>query len=106
MTSTPHYSPICFRGLFEEHKLLYSFLMCTSILRHPSSADISDPEWSFLMRGPVGLSSATAASKHNPAPAWITDSMWKGLLFVDHAIPAMHGLADSFTSDTAAWQKW
>ncbi len=24
------------RGLFEEHKLLYSFLVTTSILRHPS----------------------------------------------------------------------
>ncbi len=24
------------RGLFEEHKLLYSFLVATSILRHPS----------------------------------------------------------------------
>lgn len=39
------------RGLFEEHKLLFVFLMCVAIFRHPSSREISDDEWNFLLRG-------------------------------------------------------
>ena len=29
------------RGLFEEHKLLYAFLVATSILRHPSRCGVA-----------------------------------------------------------------
>lgn len=39
------------RGLFEEHKLLFGFLMCSAIFRHPCSREIDDDEWNFLLRG-------------------------------------------------------
>eukprot|EP00061_Rhincodon_typus_P014052 g40836.t1 len=37
------------RGLFEKHKLIYSFLLCTDILRQ--NEEISDAEWNFFLRG-------------------------------------------------------
>lgn len=42
------YVNIC-RGLFEQHKLLYSFLICTSILR--KAGLINELSWSLLLRG-------------------------------------------------------
>ncbi|GFR42277.1 hypothetical protein Agub_g3174, partial [Astrephomene gubernaculifera] len=53
------YRMVC-RGLFDSHKLLYSFLIATSIGRH--SGAISHAEWSFLLRGGRGASSSATAS--------------------------------------------
>ncbi len=42
------YINIC-RGLFEAHKLIYSFLICTSIKR--KSKSINEVCWNYLLRG-------------------------------------------------------
>lgn len=42
------YVNIC-RGLFEAHKLLYSFMICTSILRR--GGKINEISWNYLLRG-------------------------------------------------------
>jgi len=42
------YESIC-RGLFEKDKLLYSFLITSSVLRRADR--IAVPEWNFLLRG-------------------------------------------------------
>lgn len=42
------YVNIC-RGLFEAHKLIYSFLICTSIKR--KNNDINETCWNYLLRG-------------------------------------------------------
>lgn len=40
------------RGLFERHKLIYSFMLCVDIFKQ--AGELDDAEWSFLIRGPVG----------------------------------------------------
>ncbi|KAL1130882.1 hypothetical protein AAG570_012123 [Ranatra chinensis] len=40
------------RGLFERHKLVYSFMLCVSIFLQ--SGKVGEDEWNFLLRGPVG----------------------------------------------------
>ncbi len=42
------YKNIC-RGLFEAHKIIFSFLIATEINR--KAGKISDPAWSLLLRG-------------------------------------------------------
>ena len=42
-----------FRGLFEKDKLVYSFMMCTDIMRERD--EISDAEWNFFLRGTGGI---------------------------------------------------
>lgn len=37
------------RGLFEQHKLVFSFMLCVDIMRQ--AGDISDVEWNFFLRG-------------------------------------------------------
>jgi dynein heavy chain, axonemal len=50
------YLNIC-RGLFEDHKMIFSFLICSQILRSQVHSDfinkqsISPMEWSFVLRG-------------------------------------------------------
>ena len=42
------YSSICM-GLFERHKMIYSFLICSSIKRE--AKEIDETQWSLLLRG-------------------------------------------------------
>lgn len=46
------------RGLFEADKLIYSFLIATSILRQANKIDI--PIWNIFLRGPTLLTSVEA----------------------------------------------
>lgn len=41
------------RGLFEQHKLIYSFMLCVEIMcQH---GNLTDAEWNFFLRGSAGL---------------------------------------------------
>lgn len=64
------------RGLFEEHKMIFSFLICTSILRN--SGEIGAPEWNFLLRGSAGMILADKGAA-NPAPEWIGPHVWNNV---------------------------
>jgi dynein heavy chain len=39
------------RGLFERHKLVFSFMLCASIFKQ--SGIVSESQWNFLLHGPV-----------------------------------------------------
>lgn len=41
------------RGLFEQHKLIYSFMLCVEIMRQQEN--LTDTEWNFFLRGSAGL---------------------------------------------------
>lgn len=41
------------RGLFERHKLAFSFMLCTSIFRQ--AGIINEAQWNFLLHGPVSI---------------------------------------------------
>lgn len=41
------------RGLFEQHKLVFSFMLCVDIMRQ--AKDISDAEWNFFLRGAAAV---------------------------------------------------
>ena len=62
------FTDIC-RGLFESHKKIYSFLICTSIRRENNTINFSD--WNYLIRG-----TAKEAKTPNPDPSFISQSSW------------------------------
>jgi dynein heavy chain len=41
------------RGLFERHKLMFSFMLCASIYKQ--AGIINELQWNFLLRGPVSV---------------------------------------------------
>lgn len=63
------YRNVC-RSLFEAHKLLFSFMLCTKILFGANSIDMS--EWRFFLAGPSGQ----IEEKPNPTD-WLDDIEWK-----------------------------
>lgn len=79
---------IC-RGLFEKHKLLYSFLIATSILRKTSKINID--EWNFYLRG-----SPTDFSQHENKIEYISDELFYGLLGLEECHPNFKEISRSF----------
>jgi dynein heavy chain len=62
------YQNVC-RSLFEAHKLLFSFLLCTKILFGADKIDMA--EWRFFLAGPSGQ----IEQKPNPTD-WLDDIEW------------------------------
>lgn len=70
------------RGLFEAHKIIFSFLMCTSINRN--SEKINEAHWNLILRGSGVLEPEHLRNKpKNPLPNLITAIGWDLLYFVD-----------------------
>ncbi|EEZ99537.1 Dynein heavy chain, cytoplasmic-like Protein [Tribolium castaneum] len=81
------------RGLFERHKLVFSFMLCVAI--HQEKGEISDNQWNFLLRGPVG-----AKIELPPKPDYplITDAMWLSANFLAVSIPGFEKLPEEITN--------
>ena len=62
------YRNVC-RSLFERHKLLFSFLLCTKIMFGDAKIDMQ--EWRFFLAGPSG----EIEQKPNPTN-WLDDLEW------------------------------
>jgi len=65
------------RGLFENHKLIFSFLLTLSVERQEGR--VTEEEFGFLTRGVVG----TVRSKVQPAKLKISQSEWEAAIFLE-----------------------
>ena len=95
------YKNVC-RGLFERHKLIFSFLICTSILRQENK--IAVLEWTYLLRGnPQRI----AGGPKNPDPSYIKPIMWEALQGLEAMLPdTFGGLAEGLAGSAKAWRQW
>ncbi|XP_067839723.1 dynein axonemal heavy chain 6 [Heptranchias perlo] len=75
------------RGLFEQHKLIYSFLLCTEILRQAD--EISDAEWNFFLRGAVSLDKERPPK---PQAKWLRTVMWNTCCDLEENLPSFKGI--------------
>ncbi|XP_071942686.1 dynein axonemal heavy chain 6-like [Antedon mediterranea] len=76
------------RGLFEVHKLVYSFMLCGDIMR--LDGKITDLEWNFFLRGAAAIGQDEKAKPDIP---WLTDATWKTCGDLDQNVPAFKGLS-------------
>ena len=94
------YQNVC-RGLFEEHKLMFSFLMhvhrarggrdrCRRVELRP--AWHGRPERNALAGAPEGCE------------AWLGDDRWQQLAFLQDNVPNFGGLLDAVATDPAAFE--
>ncbi|KAK3247052.1 hypothetical protein CYMTET_43439 [Cymbomonas tetramitiformis] len=95
------YTMVC-RGLFEEHKLLFSFLLCSAWLR--DSDFIKFTEWNFLLRGAPAVMPDGGPS--NPAPDRFNEQKWKEIIHLSENVAAFGNLVKSMTSDIDSWLDW
>ncbi|EZA48745.1 Dynein heavy chain 2, axonemal [Ooceraea biroi] len=88
------------RGLFEQHKLLFSFHMCVKIL--DAQGKIIPGEYAFLLRGGIVLDRENQPDK--PVP-WLPDETWDNVTELDK-LPGFHGVASSFEQLPRDWLNW
>ncbi|KNE58518.1 hypothetical protein AMAG_04085 [Allomyces macrogynus ATCC 38327] len=89
------------RGLFEQHKTIFSFMICISVMR--DRGDISDDEWNFFLRGAASL---TQQIPTKPVTRWLTDAMWRNCCSLSAAVPVFAELADHVSSHTLDWEAY
>ncbi|KAK9815239.1 hypothetical protein WJX72_000483 [[Myrmecia] bisecta] len=94
------YNMVC-RGLFEAHKLMFSFLICTAIQRQAQI--ISPVEWSFLIRG---ARAPDMPSTETPDPSLISTLVWAAMQALEQAVPRFQGLCKSVAADLPIWRKY
>ncbi|XP_036403568.1 dynein heavy chain 2, axonemal [Megalops cyprinoides] len=89
------------RGLFERHKLLFSFQMCTKILE--VAGKLSMDEYNFFLRG--GLVLDKEGQMDNPCAGWLSDSNWDNITELDK-LSNFRGIMSSFEQYTRDWNQW
>ena len=95
------YLTVC-RGLFERHRLIYSFLICTSVMRN--AGKIAFDAWNFLLRGAGAM---TVGAGPNPDDSWITAGGWDLLNALETLVPnEFTGFVEDFQRNIAEWQEW
>ncbi|XP_018800561.1 PREDICTED: dynein heavy chain 6, axonemal [Bactrocera latifrons] len=70
------------RGLFENHKIIFSFLLATAIEKQEGR--ITQTDMNFLTRGRVGA----VPYKEKPSNISLTDEDWETCLFLEEELPA------------------
>jgi len=97
------------RSLFEEHKLLFSFLLCTKIKLHRSdeARRLDATELRFFLQGSlsmdVGRPNPTTVEGGAEAGSrdWLTDKAWADMWALS-SLPAFAGLAEHAIAHTGA----
>nr|KAF6328674.1 dynein axonemal heavy chain 6 [Pipistrellus kuhlii] len=75
------------RGLFEQHKLIYSFMLCIEIMRQQGS--LTDAEWNFFLRGSSGLEKERPPKPEVP---WLLTHVWYACYDLEESFPVFKGL--------------
>ncbi|KAJ7313213.1 hypothetical protein JRQ81_004492 [Phrynocephalus forsythii] len=89
------------RGLFERHKLLFSFHMCAKILE--ASGNLKMDEYNFFLRGGVVLD--REGQMDNPCTSWLADTYWDNITELDK-LTNFHGIMNSFEQYPRDWNLW
>ncbi|XP_040887758.1 dynein heavy chain 2, axonemal [Toxotes jaculatrix] len=89
------------RGLFEVHKLLFSFHMCVKILEVAGKLNMD--EYNFFLRR--GLVLGKEDQMDNPCTSWLADSSWDNITELDK-LSNFHGIMASFEQYPRDWNLW
>uniref|UniRef100_A0A1I8HFN9 AAA domain-containing protein n=1 Tax=Macrostomum lignano TaxID=282301 RepID=A0A1I8HFN9_9PLAT len=89
------------RGLFEKHKLLFSFQMTAKILE--ASGKLNMDEYDFFLRGGVVLDRDNQMD--NPVPNWLSETGWDNISELDK-LANFHGIITSFEQYPRDWHIW
>ncbi|CAD7077293.1 unnamed protein product [Hermetia illucens] len=75
------------RGLFEKHKLVFSFLLATTVEKQEGI--VTDAEFDFLIRGPIG-----SGVDHNRPEEFrfLSDSEWTNCAFLEFKFKSFSGI--------------
>ena len=89
------------RGLFERHKLLFSFQICIKILEEMGK--LNSEEYMFFLRG--GIVIDRAHQMDNPVPNWLSSLSWDNMTELNK-LPNYRGIVTSFEQYPRDWHAW
>jgi len=95
------------RGLFEKDKIIYSFLITTSIKRR--AKEIDEGVWNVLLRGPTVFSQREQDQKlPNPESEYISDLLWDTLCSVEirSTNGQYTGISQHICDNWDDWRAW
>jgi dynein heavy chain len=93
------YKNVC-RSLFEQHKLLFSFLLCIRIMSGDDKIDMG--LFRFFLTGALTISEG---GPPNPAPEWLTDKSWNDLHNLEQQA-GYEGITSDFATNVSAWAEY
>ncbi len=89
-------------GIFECHKLMFSFHMTTMIMAQENELDRT--EFDFFLKGNTSIEEL--AAKKPPVLSWLSDQGWKDLQKLITLEATWSSLSDDMTSNAEAWKVW
>ena len=93
------------RGLFEADKLIFTYLIATSVNRN--SGVITPAGWNTLLRGAMPLSAQQKDAKPaNPLPSLMSELNFNMLYSAVCQIEAFNGIIDDMSDNSEAWSNW
>ncbi|XP_077994098.1 dynein axonemal heavy chain 6-like [Glandiceps talaboti] len=87
------------RGLFETHKLVFSFMLCGDIMRLEEK--INDLEWNYFLRGTAGMDKSYPPK---PEKEWLSEFTWKAACDLHDTLPAFKNITKEILA-TPVWCK-
>ena len=88
-----------FSGLFERHKILFSFQMTISIMKADNK--INPDELDFFIKGNIALEKS---SRKKPFP-WLSDQGWEDIIKLSSVAPdVFSSLPDDIERNEAVWK--
>lgn len=88
------------RGLFVAHKVLFSFLIASSINR--KAGKIDEVLWGMLLRGAGAFN--RSGMPENPNPSLMSQVAWDLAYFMQLTAPKYEGIATHIIENGAAWE--
>ncbi|NWU99300.1 DYH10 protein, partial [Upupa epops] len=94
------YSYVC-TGLFEKHKLLFSFYMTVRI--EQANGRVPQEELEFFLKGSISLEKSTRTKPY----AWLPDQGWEDLILLSELFPEkFESLPDDVEKHPDVWKNW
>ncbi|KXS09529.1 hypothetical protein M427DRAFT_128896 [Gonapodya prolifera JEL478] len=89
------------RALFERHKMIFSFMICTEIMRERKY--IEDTEWNYFLRGGSGVTRPESFPPRPQVP-WLTDSMWRNVVELTQSVAPFKFIVEHMTMYPSEWE--
>ncbi|KAI5723048.1 hypothetical protein M8J76_000435 [Diaphorina citri] len=92
------YKNIC-RSLFEDHKLVFSFVLCTGIQR--SNETLDETLFKYFLTGSIDLT----MDSPNPSPSWLSNKTWTDIIQISK-LPQLGDLKASVKTKNSEWKSY